>query len=95
MNESVVDQPYAIETPLIEALQAQIQSQQRTIDQLLERMRDLTVVVNTAQQRQITVQTPAGKTEAEKRRETWIAIACIGVLLLILGLVVWFTWYRI
>jgi hypothetical protein len=81
---------------LVEVLKKQVEDQQRTIAQLLERQREQNVLLNNYQQRMLTVhEPPQGKTADEKRREQWIAIACIGVLLLILGLVVWFTWYRI
>jgi hypothetical protein len=95
------NQPDTIASPLIEALKAQInlhieqlREKDRQIAQLLDRQHETNVLLN---QRQLTVQettpAPAGKTEAEKHREQWIAIACMGVLLLILGLAVWFTWH--
>lgn len=101
-TDSEVAQTDSLGSQLIEAYRsqiqmqdAQIQNQQNTINQLLERLREANILVNTYQQRQLTVQesTPVGKTADEKKKETGIALASIGVLIVILGIAIYFSWH--
>jgi hypothetical protein len=89
----------ADDTPLIEALRAQITMQgeqlkekQAVIDSLLERQRETNILLG--QLRLLTTTKPdvTGKSEAEIRRDTVFMYVALAIVLVILGLIVWASW---
>jgi len=95
---NVHEPPMDVQQKLIETLEKQVAEQQKVIAQLLDRQRETNILLNNYQQKMLTVNEPPersqGKSPAEIRREQWIAIACIALLVLILCLAIYFSWHR-
>jgi len=79
---------------LIETQAEQLREKQGIIEQLLERQRETNILINNL--RLLTTAkpdvTPNGKSETEVRRDTIFMYVALGIVLVILGLIVWASW---
>ena len=80
---------------LIETQAEQLKEKQGIIEQLLERQRETNILMNNL--RLLTTKEPiapatVGKSEAEVRRDTIFMYVALGIVLVVLGLIVWASW---
>lgn len=95
-SDEVKQRDIQIETlnRLIDTQAEQLREKQAIIEQLLERQRETNILMVNLRQLSTAKPdiTPNGKSQAEVRRDTIFMYVALGIVLIILGLIVWVSW---